>query len=134
MSQLKPRLDHVHVLVADDDEDTVYVLREVLTDLGAIVITTSSSSEALTVLAQRRVDVIISDLSMPGMDGLEFMRRVRALPGQDSRPTPAIAFTGFAGDEDRQRAEESGYQSFIAKPADSFEVASEIARLARGRS
>jgi CheY-like chemotaxis protein len=134
VSQINPRLDQVHVLVVDDDEDTVDVLRQVLMHLGAIVITTASSPEALTVLAQKRVDVIVSDLSMPAMDGLEFMRRVRALPGQANFPTPAIAFTGFARDEDRERAEESGYQSFIPKPADPFMVASEIARLVRSRT
>jgi len=65
------------------------------------------------------------------MDGLEFMRRVRELPGEGDQPTPAIAISGFVRDEDRERGRLAGYQSFLAKPAEPTLVAREIAQLAR---
>ena len=67
---------------------------------------------------------------MPGMDGLEFMRRMRAFPGEAGQPTPAIAISGFVRDEDRERARLAGYQDSLAKPAEPMLVAREIARLA----
>src|SRR5215813_11017152 len=63
--------------------------------------------DALAWLQHKRADVIVSD-SMPQMEGLQLMRDVRALPGETMRPTPAIAWTAFAREEDRQRAIASG--------------------------
>jgi CheY-like chemotaxis protein len=125
----QPDLGDVHVLVLDDNEDTRIILQTYLTYLGASVTTASTAREALTSLAQQRPHVIVGDLSMPGVDGLEFMRRVRQRPSEKQQPTPAIAITGFVRAEDRQRAKEAGYQAFIGKPFDPGVVAHEVARL-----
>ena len=69
-----------------------------------------------------RAHVIISDLSMPGMDGLELLTRIRSLASEQQSPTPAIAFTGFATRENEAAARRAGYAVFIPKPADPLSV------------
>ena len=129
-----PRLDGLQILIVDDDDDSLDVLGEAFTFLGAAVEAMDNARDALAWLEHKQADVIVSDLSMPDMDGLQLMREVRTLPAEAIRPTPAIALTAFARDEDRQRALASGYQGFLAKPMDPFQVAEEILRLVTGRS
>jgi CheY-like chemotaxis protein len=63
--------------------------------VGASVVIAGSGAEALAALSYIRAHVIVSDLSMPGMTGIDFIRLVRALPGEAEKPTPAIAVTAF---------------------------------------
>ncbi len=126
-----PRLEGVHVLVVDDNEDARYVLDSYLTHVGATVTTARSGGEALGVLGEVQAHVIVSDLSMPGFSGHDFIRRVRELPGQADRPTPAIAVTASDDRESRQRAMASGFQVYLVKPIDPVTVAQEIERLYR---
>ena len=69
-----------------------------------------ATGEALAVLQAQRPDVIISDVGMPGQDGYELIRRIRALPPEDGGRTPAIALTAYARAEDRVRAVAAGFQ------------------------
>jgi len=128
-----PRLDGFQILVVDDHDDNLDLLREVFTSLGAVVEAVNNTPDALMWLEHKRADVIVSDLSMPKPDGLQLMRDIRALPGEAIEPTPAIALTAYAREEDRQRAVASGYDVFLAKPIDPFQVAEEILRLVRAR-
>ena len=123
-------LDGVRILVVDDNEDAREILGATFTHLGATVATARSGYEALDILGASDQHIIVSDLSMPGMDGLEFMTRVRARPGEAECPTPAIALSGFVQPENRERARRSGYQVFVAKPMDPLLLAQEVARLA----
>ena len=134
MSDAIPRLDGLQILIVEDDDDCLDLLREAFTSLGAVVEATDNARDALAWLEQKRPDVIVSDLSMEEMDGLQLMREVRALPREALQPTPASALSAFARDEDRRRAGASGYQVFLAKPMDPFQVAAEILRLVTGRS
>jgi CheY-like chemotaxis protein len=78
-----------------------------------------SATEALEQIGKGLpIDVIVSDLGMPGVDGFEFLRRVRALPAAVSRALPAIALSAYASPDDRRRAHEAGYQVHISKPFD----------------
>jgi CheY-like chemotaxis protein len=126
-----PRLHGMRILVVDDNEDSRAILEATFTHLGAAVLTAKAGAEALDVLRADSPHVIISDLSMPGMDGLELMRRVRTLPGEAERPTPAIALSGFVALEDRERARRTGYQLFVPKPVDPLHLAQEVLRLVR---
>src|SRR5438094_265161 len=83
----------------------------------------AGGAEGLAALAEIRAHVIVSDLSMPVMDGMEFLRRVRQLPGQAQAPTPAIAFTGFGDRYSETRARAAGFQALLAKPADPVNIA-----------
>ena len=70
----------LEVLAVDDDEDTTALLRYLLEMNGAKVTTANSGSEALGLAREAHFDVVLSDISMPSMDGFEFVRRLRALP------------------------------------------------------
>ena len=125
----RPHLDGIHVLVIDDNEDARKVLESYLIYVGAKVTTARSGGEALAIVAQVQAHVIVSDVSMPGMTGIEFIRAVRKLPGQAERPTPAIAFTAFADRQSRSEALESGFNVYLVKPVDPLDIAHEIIRL-----
>jgi len=79
-----PRLGGVETLVVDDDDDARELLRRLLADREARVHTASSVEEALSEFAQRRPMIVISDIGMPGRDGLEFIQEVRRLEGDSS--------------------------------------------------
>jgi CheY-like chemotaxis protein len=125
------RLDGVHVLVVDDDEDTRDLLELYLANRGATVTTARSGGEAVAMVSESGAHVIISDISMPGMSGLEFMRRVRDLPGQAAKRTPAIAFTALRDQVHRTEALASGFHVYLLKPLAPRMVAQEVARLHR---
>jgi CheY-like chemotaxis protein len=119
----------VHVLVVDDDEDSLYVLQAYLSHHGALVTVAGDAAQALVALHRVRVHVIVSDLSMPGMDGHELLLRTRKLPGELTRPTPAIAVTAFDSAEHRRRARDVGFDAYLAKPLDPDALVQAIARL-----
>jgi signal transduction histidine kinase/ActR/RegA family two-component response regulator len=120
-------LDATSVLLVDDDPDTLEFLARILRDRGATVATASSAVEALEFLERERPGLLISDIGMPDMDGLELLRRVRGVyqPSQ----LPAIATTAFARSADRDRALEAGFQLHLAKPVDATALLSAIASL-----
>ena len=107
-------LNKLGVLVLDDSADTTEMLRCLLEQSGADVTTASSGAEALHIASEREFDVVLSDISMPGMDGFEFVRRLRSLPGK--KDLPVLALTGFGRPEDIQRAESEGFFSHLTKP------------------
>lgn len=104
------------VLVVEDSEDTLELLSAIFQTEGANVISAASAAEALSSAKDRRPDVIISDIGMPDVDGYEFLRQLKKLPGLDG--VPAIAVSGYASDDDRQRALSVGYLTLIPKPVD----------------
>jgi signal transduction histidine kinase/ActR/RegA family two-component response regulator len=126
-----PSLAGVRVLVVEDEADSRELFAKVLTSCGADVTTAASCEEALALIresaVQNRPDVILSDLGMPKDDGFDLIRRVRALAPEDGGRIPAIAVTGYANAEDRQRALAAGFQTHLAKPIDPVAVAVAIA-------
>ena len=107
-------LTGLKVLVVDDHEDGREVLTEMLSMCKAEVKAAGSASEALTLMSEWRPEVIVSDISMPGVDGYTFIRQLRA---QDTNHAiPAIAVTAHALAEDKERAMEAGFQTHLAKP------------------
>lgn len=123
-----PRLDGIRALVVDDEEDGAELIRRILENQGASVTTAASCAEALQLLDKSQPDVLISDIGMPGMDGYQFMRRLRAgEPG--NRRLPALALTAFARADDRKHAILAGYNAHLAKPFDMAELAIVVAGL-----
>ena len=121
----------LRVLAVDDDADTLEVVRLVLHDNGANVLVASSVGEALAALRHSTVDVLISDLGMPGADGYDLIRQVRGLERETrGQPMPAVALTGYASDEDRSRALTAGFQMYAAKPVDPVQLVELTARAA----
>ncbi len=84
----------MRILAVEDQSDYLEMLQEVMESLGHEIIVARNGVEALALLGHETVDVILSDVAMPEMDGLEFHRRVRQLEG--FRETPFIFVTGIA--------------------------------------
>jgi CheY-like chemotaxis protein len=126
-------LHGIHVLAVDDEEDARGLLRVVLETAGARVTTVSSAKAALETIEAARPDVLVADVGMPEMDGLELIKQVRALPDAELRDTPAAALTAFARSEDRTKALQSGFEMHLAKPVDPGELVASVATLMRRR-
>jgi hypothetical protein len=124
-------LEGVRVLVVDDDDDARQMITAVLTRAGADVRNCGSVAAALTTLSEWKPDVMISDIGMPGEDGYDLIRRVRALGVEQGGRMPAAALTAYAREDDRARALAAGYQLHVAKPAAPSELVSAVATLAR---
>ena len=104
----------IKILLVEDQEDAREALERILSEKGAKISTAYSGDEALKILEEQKPDIMISDISMPGMDGYSLMARARSL-----HPTvSAIALTAFSRKEDRERAIEVGYSDHITKPVD----------------
>jgi PAS domain S-box-containing protein len=109
-------LSQMRILVVDDSLDTVDMLSRLFEMDGAVVTSAHSGDEALEALRREEFDVILSDISMPGMDGFELLRNMRALP--NTGDTPVLALTGFGRAEDVARAKAEGFYSHVTKPID----------------
>jgi CheY-like chemotaxis protein len=125
------RLDGLRVLVVDDEPDAREFLSVGLGHCGARVTTASSAREALEAMAGEKFDVLVSDIGMPGEDGYELIRRVRALPPEAGGRTPAVALTAYTRTEDRLRAMRAGFEMHAAKPVELTELVVVISNLAR---
>jgi PAS domain S-box-containing protein len=124
------RLDGVRVLVLEDENDVRDFLCMSLVQYGAEVSAFATTAEALQALEEQRPDVLVSDIGMPGEDGYDFIRRVRALEPDRGGQTPAAALTGHAKGEDGARVLTAGFQVHLAKPVQPAELASVVAALA----
>ena len=124
------RLDGLSVLIVDDEPDARDALRQVLEANGADVFTASSGSEALKLLEGWTPSVVLSDISMPEMDGYSFIERVRARRSS-LKDVPAAALTAFSGEEYRARAKAAGFQTFLEKPIGPDELTRRIYTLAQ---
>jgi PAS domain S-box-containing protein len=116
-----PRLDGARIVIVDDEADARELLARVFEEQGAHVSTFESAQEALAALAKSTPALIICDIGMPGMDGYQMIRTLRATESRDSR-IPALALTAFARAEDRKRSLLAGYQGHVAKPFDIGEL------------
>ena len=120
-------LDQLTVLAVDDDEDATALLRYLLEMNGATVTTANSGKEALRLARDADFDVVLSDISMPSMDGFEFVRRLRSLPGKED--VRVVALTGFGRKEDVEQAENEGFVAHLTKPFDVDTLLEFLARL-----
>jgi PAS domain S-box-containing protein len=121
----------IKVLVVDDDEDAREMLEAALNSYGAEVITAAGALKALDALASEKIDVLVSDINMPEIDGYELIRRVRAMKPEQGGRIPAVALTAYARAEDRLRALKSGYQTHMPKPVEPAELEVVVATLAK---
>ncbi|MEN3327409.1 MAG: hypothetical protein V7638_2216 [Acidobacteriota bacterium] len=101
-------------LIVDDSEDTIAMLQELLKVAGANVMCATNGADALRIAAENEFDVILSDISMPEMDGFEFLQRLRKIDGRQN--VPVVAITGFGRSDDIARARAAGFYSHLTKP------------------
>jgi CheY-like chemotaxis protein len=124
----------LRVLVVDDHRDSREMIGAVLAEAGAAVDLAASADEALHRLQQSHTDVLVSDLGMPGLDGFDLIRAVRAQEEADGSPKRlvAMALSAYASEEDRARALAAGFQSYAPKPIDPADLVTLVARTAHG--
>jgi CheY-like chemotaxis protein len=116
----------LRVLVVEDNQVNQLLVTTILAKAGMRAEVAANGVEAVQAVHQRNFDVILMDMQMPEMDGLEATRRIRQL-GAMGRAVPIIAMTANAMQEDRRRCLEAGMNDFVAKPIDSAELLRKIA-------
>lgn len=117
----------VRVVAVDDDADALALIQEILEAVGAQVVTATSGQDALRVLETTTPHLLITDLGMPQMSGLQLIDAIRSAAREEIRCLPAIALTAFARSEDRTKAIRRGFNLHVAKPVDPGELLSAIA-------
>ena len=125
-----PELNGLRVLVVDDEADTRELLQFILEGCGTQVKTAGSAAAALEAIAEEVFDVLISDIGMPEEDGYALIAKVRALDKERGGRLPAAALTAYAGEEDRIRVLQSGFQIHVPKPISPSELVAVVANLA----
>jgi PAS domain S-box-containing protein len=123
-------LEGLRVLIVDDEPDARDMLDLLLRQCDADVRVTATVSDALEAIVRWKPDVMVSDIGMPVEDGYALINKVRSLKPELGGDTPAVALTGYASPEDRQRLLASGYQAHLTKPVEINDLVKEIVRLA----
>src|ERR1700675_3819909 len=100
----------MRILYVEDNDDNVYVLKNRLTRAGHTVLVATDGAGGVTMAATEQPDMILMDLSLPGIDGWEATRRIKAAP--ETRHIPVIALTAHAMTGDREKALAAGCDDF----------------------
>jgi CheY-like chemotaxis protein len=116
------------VLLVEDEDDAREMLLQLLAECGAAVLPARGAAEALEIMRTQAIDVIVSDIGMADVDGLQLIREIRKLPGA-ARALPAVALTAYTRAVDRTRALQAGFQAHVPKPVDAGELVTVIASL-----
>jgi len=117
-AEIRKRQDgHANVLAVDDNADSLALLRIVARERDWNLVTAESGQAALDILENRMFDVVLMDMQMPGLDGLETTRRLRRMQ-KPASGVPVIAFTANAMRTDREKCLAAGMNDYITKPID----------------
>ena len=136
MGAMRP-LDGVRIVLAEDDDDSREALRLALEARGASVRCVGDGAAALAAIREQPPDVVVSDIAMPGEDGHEFLKKLRALPPKRGGRTPAIALTAYHGRDVRLKSVHAGFHYHLTKPVDAdklVDIVAGLVRLTRPRS
>jgi CheY-like chemotaxis protein len=118
-----PRL----ILVADDDEDILALVKAVLERSGHEVVTVADGAEALATVRTRKPDLAVLDITMPRVDGLEVLRRLRA--DAETAALPVVLLSAQAQEADIERGFVTGASAYIKKPFSPRELVTRVAQL-----
>jgi two-component system cell cycle response regulator DivK len=102
------------ILVVEDNPKNLKLMRDVLTYAGYEVIEATSGEDGVRMAHESSPDLVLMDLQLPGIDGAEALRRIRA--SEVNPDVPVVAVTAFAMTEDRERAYEAGFVGYVEKP------------------
>jgi len=117
----------LRVLVVDDNRDAAHSMAMLLELNGHHVHTAFDGESAVTDAAALQPDAILLDIGLPGLNGYEAAKRIRAAQG--SRRMALVALTGWGQDEDRRRSEEAGFDAHLVKPVDHVELSKLLTEL-----
>jgi DNA-binding response OmpR family regulator len=115
------------VLIADDDADILSLVRAVLERAGNEVISVGDGARALASVAERKPDLAVLDISMPELDGLEVLRRLRA--DEETSELPVVLLSARAQEADVKLGFELGASAYVKKPFSPRELANRVAEL-----
>jgi two-component system cell cycle response regulator DivK len=107
-------MGHNRILVVEDNPKNLKLMRDVLTYSGYEVIEATSGEDGVRLAGEAAPDLVLMDLQLPGIDGAEALRRIRA--SEVNPGVPVVAVTAFAMLEDRERAYEAGFVGYVEKP------------------
>jgi signal transduction histidine kinase len=124
-----PSLHNLKILFVDDDINTLNLIQVLLSSCGAEVRTCSTVAEALEILTTWTPDVLISDICLPHEDGYSLIQQIRKERHSLNMNIPAIALTSLATKEDREKVFGSGFNEYIAKPAEITNIALTVANV-----
>ena len=115
------------ILVADDDEDILALVTTVLERDGYKVVAARDGAAAVAAAAQQRPDLAVLDVSMPELDGLEVLRRLRADPGTSD--VPVVMLSARVQEDDVKTGFETGANAYVQKPFSPRELSDRVAEL-----
>ena len=129
---VQPQLAGVHALVVEDDPDGNELITTILERYGARVTSVGTAADALDALDAEPPDILVSDIGLPDLDGIELIKMVRTRPY--AQTMPAIALTAYASRQDAAKAIAAGFDAHVAKPVQPGTLGTTVARLiASGR-
>ncbi len=102
------------ILIIEDQDDNRRILRDLLTAAGYELIEAETGEDGVALAESQRPDLILMDIQLPGLDGYEATRRIKANPAL--RPIPIIAVTSYALSGDDDKAREAGCDAYVTKP------------------
>jgi CheY-like chemotaxis protein len=122
-------LDGIHVLLVEDHSDSRDIMKMVMEYQGALVVPAPNAKHALAILTTLTPDVLITDISMPGQDGVELVREARERGLLENVPT--LAVSAFSPND--KRAREAGFDAYLQKPVDPNQLCTTVQALAHRR-
>jgi CheY-like chemotaxis protein len=120
------------ILVVEDNEVNQKLAKKLLEKMGHEVSVVGNGAEALEEIRQQEFDLVLMDLQMPVMGGLQATRKIRESEQGTGRHTPIVAMTAHAAAQDQRRCEEAGMDGYVSKPIRTEFLRSEIERVTGG--
>ena len=111
------------ILLAEDNPINMMLIRELLKRRGHAVVEVTTGEDAVRAMAERSFDLLLTDIHMPGMDGIDATRAIRAQEAEAGRPrVPVVALTADALETGKRACQDAGMDGFLTKPVDPAEL------------
>ncbi|HEX2361454.1 MAG TPA: response regulator [Jiangellaceae bacterium] len=107
-------MNPARILVVEDNDKNLKLVRDVLSYAGFEVVEARTGEQGVALAEETAPDLVLMDLQLPGIDGVEALRRLRANPATSD--VPVVAVTAFAMKEDRELTRKSGFDGYMTKP------------------
>jgi two-component system cell cycle response regulator DivK len=115
------------ILIVEDNEKNMKLARDVLQSKGYATLEAVTGEEGVRLAIEKRPDLVLMDIQLPGINGIEALRQVRANPG--SACIPVVAFTASVTSTDRSQISAAGFDAFLSKPINLKEFLETVKRL-----